>query len=101
MELEQAYEDMLMVEKGYQAMADNWFAYIVECSVGSLYTGITVDLERRVDTHNSGKGARYTRSRRPVKLVWSESHVTESSARKREAEIKSWSRSNKIKLIRY
>lgn len=73
--------------------------YIVECSDGSLYTGITVDLKRRIERHNNGEGARYTRSRRPVKLVWSESHKSESSVRKREAEIKRWPRAKKIQTI--
>ena len=77
-----------------------WKVYLVECSDGSLYTGITVDLDNRIKTHNNGRGARYTRSRLPVKLVWSENHKTESAVRKREAEIKKWPREKKTELVK-
>jgi len=75
--------------------------YIVECSDGTLYTGITNSLERRIEEHNSSdKGAKYTRSRRPVKLVYQEKHSDRSSASKREYEIKKISRKKKKHLIR-
>lgn len=78
-----------------------WYVYIVQCRDGSLYTGITVDLDRRVLEHNtSKKGAKYTRSRRPVQLVYSEELLDRSSALKREAAIKKISRENKLKLIK-
>lgn len=78
-----------------------WFVYIVECSDKSLYTGITVDLDRRVLEHNtSNKGAKYTRPRRPVQLVYSEAHGDRSSASKRESAIKKLSRSDKLTLLR-
>lgn len=78
-----------------------WWIYIVCCADDSLYTGITTDLERRIAEHNdSKKGAKYTRSKRPVKLVFSENHPDRSSASKREYSIKKMSRSNKLKLIR-
>lgn len=74
--------------------------YIVECSDGSYYTGIAVDLEKRLHEHNhSAKGARYTRSRRPVALVYSENHPDRSSALKREYAIKKMTRSRKAALI--
>lgn len=78
----------------------NWFVYIVKCRDNSLYTGITLDVVQRIKKHNLGTGAKYTRSRLPVKLVWKEKLVTESRARKREAEIKSWTRLKKLKLIK-
>lgn len=76
-----------------------WSVYIVECSDGSLYTGYTNDLLQRVTRHNTGKGAKYTRTRRPVKLVHCETHPTKSDAMKREAAIKKLSREEKIKYI--
>ena len=78
-----------------------WFVYIVECSDKSLYTGITVDLDRRVLEHNtSNKGAKYTRPRRPVQLVYSETYEDRSSASKRESALKKLSRSDKLTLLR-
>lgn len=74
------------------------FIYILRCADGTLYTGWTNDLEKRLQTHNSGKGAKYTRSRRPVELVYTESFATRSEAMKREAEIKKLSREEKLRL---
>ena len=76
------------------------FIYIVECSDGTLYTGWTNDLDHRITAHNMGAGAKYTRSRRPVKLVYRESFETQSEALRREAEIKKMSRTQKLLLIR-
>ncbi len=78
-----------------------WYVYIVECADGSLYTGITKDLDRRVDEHNSDNqlGASYTRGRRPVALLYHESHKARSSAAKREYEIKRMSRGEKERMI--
>lgn len=74
--------------------------YIVECADGTLYTGITNALERRIEEHNSsGKGAKYTRSRRPVKLIYQEKHADRSAASKREYEIKKMSREKKKELL--
>jgi|TARA_B110000503_G_scaffold121222_1_gene184619 putative endonuclease len=65
-----------------------------------LYTGITTDLERRVNEHNSSnKGAKYTKTRRPVKLVYNETHTDRSSSSKRESVIKKLSRTDKLKII--
>ena len=79
----------------------SWTVYIVECKDGSLYTGITTDVTRRIHEHNtSPKGAKYTQYRRPVKLVYNESCEDRSSAGKREWQIKRLSRGNKLKLIK-
>jgi putative endonuclease len=75
------------------------WVYIVVCSDGTYYTGWTNDLARRVEAHNSGRGARYTRSRRPVKLVYHEGFATESEARRREAQIKKMTRTEKAVLV--
>ncbi len=75
------------------------FCYIVECSDGTYYTGWTIDPERRIKTHNAGRGARYTRARRPVKLVYLEPQPDKVSAMKRERAIKAMTRLQKQKLI--
>ncbi len=80
--------------------AGKWCVYIVSCSDNSLYTGITTDLERRMQQHNSDKGgARYTRNRRPVKLVYVEYTDSRSKAAKREYRIKQLSADQKRLLI--
>jgi putative endonuclease len=76
-----------------------WSVYIVRCKDRSLYTGISKDVVARIRLHNAGKGAAYTRSHRPVKLVWSKKMKTESAARKREAKIKSFSKIEKEQLV--
>jgi len=73
--------------------------YIVQCRDGTLYTGTARDVEARINLHNSGKGARYTRGRRPVKLFYSEKFGTAGEALRREHEIKKWPRSRKWLLI--
>jgi putative endonuclease len=77
-----------------------WFVYIVRCKDTSLYTGITRDVSERIRTHNLGQGCHYTRGRHPVKLLYSEQHDSRSSATKREIEIKKFSRSEKLKLVK-
>lgn len=78
----------------------SYFVYIVKCSDNTLYTGIAKDLKRRIDEHNnSDKGAKYTRVRRPVELVYSEVSEDRSSASKREYEIKKFTRTQKLELI--
>jgi predicted GIY-YIG superfamily endonuclease len=79
---------------------DAWFVYILRCADDSLYTGITRDVKRRCQQHNDGTASRYTRSRRPTKLVWHEAHPSRSSALKREAAIKATTRRAKLALIR-
>lgn len=79
----------------------SYSVYIVKCSDDTLYTGIAVNVGLRIDEHNhSSKGAKYTRSRRPVRLVYTEDHPNRSEASKREYEIKKMSREKKMKLIR-
>lgn len=81
--------------------ADSWQVYIVRCADDSLYTGIARDLERRIAEHNAdnGLGASYTRSRRPVTLVYREVAADRSAASKREYQIKQLSRAEKLVLI--
>jgi putative endonuclease len=76
-----------------------WFLYIVECSDGSLYTGITNDIERRVSQHNDGTGARYTRSRRPVRVRYQETCESRSNALVRECAIRLKSPKEKRALV--
>lgn len=78
---------------------DKNFTYIVECSDHTLYTGWTNNLEKRIEAHNAGKGAKYTKTRRPVKLVYFETFSTKEEAMSREYSIKKMSRQNKIALI--
>ncbi len=75
------------------------YTYIVKCRDNTYYTGWTKDLDRRMKAHNSGTGAKYTRSRRPVRLVYYEAYGTKEEAMRREREIKRMSRKEKEKLI--
>ena len=75
------------------------YVYMLSCADGSLYTGWTNDLAKRLDNHQAGKGAKYTRSRLPVMLVYHETYETESEARKRECAIKKLTRQQKQQLI--
>ena len=77
----------------------NWLVYMLRCADDSLYTGITNDLEKRLETHNAGKGARYTRARLPVKVVYQELVENRSSASIREYQLKQLSRSEKQRLL--
>jgi putative endonuclease len=77
----------------------DWFVYILRCADDSLYTGITTDLDRRARQHNAGSAARYTRCRRPTRIVYHETHANRSLALKREAAIKSLSRRQKTMLV--
>ncbi|MCI9517041.1 MAG: GIY-YIG nuclease family protein [Lachnospiraceae bacterium] len=74
------------------------YTYIVKCCDNTLYTGWTTDLDRRIEAHNSGKGAKYTRSRRPVELIYAERFDTKQEAMRREWEIKQLSREEKLRL---
>jgi len=75
------------------------YVYILQCRDQSLYTGYTVNIERRIKLHESGKGAKYTRGRGPFTLLHQESFTTKSAALKRECEIKGWPREKKLSLI--
>ena len=75
--------------------------YILECNDGTLYTGWTNDIDKRFKAHNDGKGAKYTKGRRPLKLVYLEELETKSDALKRENEIKKMTKDKKRQLIKY
>ena len=77
----------------------DWQVYILECGDGSLYTGITTDLKERVLTHNKGTGAKYTRGRLPVRLLYAEAAPDRAIATQREMAIKKLTRPNKLSLI--
>ena len=77
----------------------NWTVYIARCRDGSLYTGITTDPERRLEEHNSGCGAAYTRSKMPVMIVYMEEAADRSGAQQRERAIKRLTRAQKEKLV--
>lgn len=76
-----------------------WYLYILRCGDGSLYTGITTDVEKRLEVHRRGKGAKYTRGRGPLELIYREECGDHSAALRRELEIKALSREEKLKLI--
>ena len=76
-----------------------WTVYILRCADGTLYTGIAPDVEKRLQKHNEGKGAKYTRGRTPVELVYREEHPNRAEASKREYQIKQLSRAEKLALI--
>ena len=76
-----------------------YYTYMVRCSDGTLYTGYTADLHQRVRTHNAKKGAKYTKTRTPVELVYYETFETKQLALKREAAIKKLTRKEKLSLI--
>lgn len=80
-------------------MKDTAYTYIVECADGTFYTGWTNQLEQRIESHNQGTGAKYTRSRRPVRLVYYEAFASKQEAMKREYAIKKLSRKDKLRLI--
>jgi putative endonuclease len=76
-----------------------YYVYILKCKDGTLYTGSTNDIDKRVAVHNAGKGAKYTRGRLPVKLLYKESFETKGEALKREMSIKCLSRLQKLSLL--
>lgn len=77
-----------------------WSVYILLCEDGSLYTGYSNNVPQRFSDHKNGKGGHYTRSHKPVKLVYQESFNTQSEALKREKQIKGWSREKKIRVLK-
>ena len=78
-----------------------WYLYILRCRCGELYTGITTDVEKRLQQHNCGKGAKFTRGRGPLELVYREECGAHSAALKREMEIKALTRTQKLALIEH
>ena len=81
-------------------MERKWFVYILNCADGTLYTGITNDLDRRIKAHNVGTASKYTRVRRPVSIVYSEEVETKGDALRRELQIKRLTRSEKLAIIK-
>ena len=75
-----------------------WFCYVLECADGTFYTGITNSIDRRLSMHNRGRASRYTRGRRPVRLIYAEPHRDRSSASRREVEVKKMPRVKKRRL---
>ena len=80
-------------------MESNWYLYILCCGDGTLYTGITTDLEKRLEAHRCGKGAKYTRGRGPLELIYQEKCPDHSAALKREAAVKKQTRAQTEQLI--
>ena len=80
-------------------METKWYLYILRCKDGTLYTGIATDVQKRLEMHRSGKGAKYTRGRSPLELVYSEECENHSQALKRECEVKKLSKDQKQQLI--
>jgi putative endonuclease len=81
---------------GTRRRRDRWWLYAALCADGTLYVGIAKDVARRIECHNAGRGARYTRTRRPIALVHSEPCGDMASALRREREVKRWSRPTKV-----
>ena len=81
-------------------MEHNWYVYILRCGDGTLYTGITDDVSARLEAHRSGKGAKYTRGRGPLELVFREKAESHSDAAKREWQIKQLTRAQKLALCK-
>jgi putative endonuclease len=77
-----------------------YYVYLLECKDGTLYTGITTDVERRFKEHKDGKGGKYTRAKKVVRVLHTEKFADRSKASKREAEIKRWSHSEKLDIIK-
>ena len=90
---------MISLKNKSSAQNLNWFLYILKCSDGTLYTGITNDLSRRMNQHNNGSASRYTRSRRPVQCLYHETCPSRSHALKRELAVKSLPKKEKERLI--
>ncbi len=93
---------MLVARASHRTMkrSQDYSVYILKCADGSLYTGYAADLKERLGLHNQGKGAKYTRSRLPVRLAYSEECAGKPAAMKREAEIKGFTREEKVDLVR-
>jgi putative endonuclease len=87
-----------MRTKGIDDDEPRWIVYILQCADGTLYTGITTDLEARLLKHANGNGAKYTRGRGPYEVIFNEAHTTKSAALKRELAIKKLSRNEKLAL---
>ena len=85
--------------RAYLRTMMNWYVYILKCSDGSLYTGVTTDVERRISEHNAKKGSKILKGKLPVTLFYQEDQISRSNALKREYEIKQFSRQEKLDLL--
>lgn len=81
------------------SLSMNFYVYILKCSDGTLYTGYTNDVQKRIEKHKLGLGAKYVRARLPIHLIYQEKFFTKSEAMKREYQIKQWNREKKIKEL--
>ncbi len=88
------------IKQNTASCINKWSVYILRCRDKSLYTGISTNVEKRLETHNQGKGAAYTRTRRPVILLWQDAAKSESAARKQEHQIKGWTKKQKEEFIK-
>ena len=87
--------------RGWKRMSEKkYYTYILRCGDDTLYTGFTTDLEHRLQTHNAGKGAKYTKARLPVEIIYHEEYPTKEEAMRREAAIKKLTRKQKIELMK-
>jgi putative endonuclease len=84
----------------FQDSVEPWFVYIAQCMDGSLYTGITQNVQKRIERHNSGRGALHVRAHGPLKLLWTEQQSNLSAARRREMQLKGWTRRKKLALAK-
>ena len=80
-------------------MPKSWFCYLLQCADGTYYAGVAPDVEERLKKHNARRGAKYTRGRTPVRLIWSQRCGSYAAARALEAQLKRWSRGKKRQLI--
>ena len=78
-----------------------YFVYLIQCQDGTIYTGVTTDIDRRFQEHKNSKGGHYTSSRKVVKVLYTESHKDRSNALKRESQIKDWRREKRLNLINF
>jgi len=99
-EISNSFAESLESEASY-LLGDYYYVYMVECSDGSIYTGIAKDVSKRILVHNKGKGAKYTKPRLPVVLKWKKMCIDRSMASKYEYRIKKLTRKQKLKLIEY
>lgn len=102
--MDQKYKKMILKMKekearGKKRRREKWFLYVLRCEDGTFYTGIAKDIEARIKKHNDGKGARYTRTRRPVELVYQETCKSRSDALVRECVVKAIGRKRKEALV--
>lgn len=90
---------MILSEQSESKYPNNWYVYIMQANTGRYYVGITIDVKKRLERHNSGQGSQFARQQGPFRLKYQCIYTNKSSARKREVQLKGWSRLKKEKLI--